>query len=501
MNQYAMPAARRAVPTAAASMAALACGSIPLAARGLAKWAASGDGEDEAECHCGSARRSPATQTQSVALGTMLWAHRPRAGSGSTRCRGLGIAAMSAPPAAICSRIHCVKMCTWPLLAVLALATLRASALQLPHGFDPYAVLGLDPGAGAVEVRKAFRTLSLELHPDKVPASERQSAQEQYTLVVLGEWFSLRLRFRLPVRSSRNLQLDAARHPSCPPAQFCISRANAAYEVLGDEVQRQVFDSTGGQGFQDRQEWQQAGFERGFQGARGLFARGGPVREWAEHDVVLQSQEIRLVKFYAPWCIHCQELAPQLRRVALTLDGQAAVGAVNCEAFPGLCQAMEIHGYPTLRLMLPDGSTEEYHGPLSAEDIAAWALGVAADPVQSLSWHQLSSRLAGGLPRPLVLDFVVAGCGHFCAEFRHRLRDAAAESGGDVDFGRVDCDGPGAGICQQFRPTFFPFPCVLPTGARSLDDMVPLVRPDLSQSPAAAALAAFMTGVNANSRA
>ncbi|KAA0155968.1 hypothetical protein FNF29_01387 [Cafeteria roenbergensis] len=350
-------------------------------------------------------------------------------------------------------------MLTWLALAALALlASPRASALQLPPGFDPYEVLGLESGAGVHEVRKAFRKLSLELHPDKVDPSERQTAQERYTMVVL------------------------------------------AYEVLGDDVQRQIFDSTGGQGFQDRHEWQRASSERGFDGSESLFSRGGAVHEWDEHDVASPSQDIRLVKFYAPWCIHCQELAPQLRRAALALDGQATVGGLNCEAFPGMCHAMRIHGYPTLRLLLPDGSTEEYHGPLQADDIASWVKGVAADPVQSLSWNQLSSRLSGGLGRPLVLDFAVAGCGHFCAEFRHRLRDAAASSGGLVDFARVDCDGLGAAICHRFRPNFFPFPCVLPIGAQSLDDMVPLVRPDLSQSPAAAALAAFMSGVDAVSQ-
>jgi hypothetical protein len=39
----------------------------------------------------------------------------------------------------------------------------------MPHPQDAYAVLGLLPGASGREIRRAFRTLVLELHPDRHP--------------------------------------------------------------------------------------------------------------------------------------------------------------------------------------------------------------------------------------------------------------------------------------------------------------------------------------------
>ena len=35
--------------------------------------------------------------------------------------------------------------------------------------FDPYQILGVDPGAETSVIKKAYRRLSLEKHPDKNP--------------------------------------------------------------------------------------------------------------------------------------------------------------------------------------------------------------------------------------------------------------------------------------------------------------------------------------------
>lgn len=41
------------------------------------------------------------------------------------------------------------------------------------------------------------------------------------------------------------------------------------------------------------------------------------------------------VKFYAPWCPHCKNLAPTWSEMASELRGQVNVGEVNCEDLPG----------------------------------------------------------------------------------------------------------------------------------------------------------------------
>lgn len=47
---------------------------------------------------------------------------------------------------------------------------------------DPYQVLGLTQGASRQEVKKAFKELSLQYHPDR--SQTPQQAREQYQLIV-----------------------------------------------------------------------------------------------------------------------------------------------------------------------------------------------------------------------------------------------------------------------------------------------------------------------------
>lgn len=44
------------------------------------------------------------------------------------------------------------------------------------------------------------------------------------------------------------------------------------------------------------------------------------------------------VEFYAPWCGHCQQLAPKWKKVASSLKGVVKVAAVNCEDHKQICQ-------------------------------------------------------------------------------------------------------------------------------------------------------------------
>lgn len=80
------------------------------------------------------------------------------------------------------------------------------------------------------------------------------------------------------------------------------------------------------------------------------------------------------VKFYAPWCSHCQRLAPTWEQLAKTLQNEQAVSIakVDCTVYRPICQNFEVKGYPTL-LWIEDGKKiEKYSGSRGHDELQAY---------------------------------------------------------------------------------------------------------------------------------
>ena len=104
----------------------------------------------------------------------------------------------------------------------------------------------------------------------------------------------------------------------------------------------------------------------------------GDVIELTESNfkkMVLDSDDMWLVEFFAPWCGHCKNLEPHWKKAAGELKGKVKLGAVDATVHQGLAGQYGVQGYPTIKYF-PAGTKntpQDYDGGRTADDIVAWA--------------------------------------------------------------------------------------------------------------------------------
>ena len=84
--------------------------------------------------------------------------------------------------------------------------------------------------------------------------------------------------------------------------------------------------------------------------------------------LVTLTQDPWFVKFYAPWCHHCQAMAPHWHELAREMQGKLNIGEVNCDVEKRLCKDARVKGFPTL-LYFKGGERIEYDGLRGVGDL------------------------------------------------------------------------------------------------------------------------------------
>ena len=88
--------------------------------------------------------------------------------------------------------------------------------------------------------------------------------------------------------------------------------------------------------------------------------------------LVTNTQDPWFVKFYVPWCHHCQALAPSWQQMAKELGGKLNVGEVNCDVETRLCKDVHVRAYPTIHFFR-GGERVEYDGLRGLGDLVSYA--------------------------------------------------------------------------------------------------------------------------------
>lgn len=117
-----------------------------------------------------------------------------------------------------------------------------------------------------------------------------------------------------------------------------------------------------------------------------LYTSSSPVVKLTKDNfkkLVLDSDQLWFVEFYAPWCGHCKQLAPAWEKAAKSLKGVVNVGAVDMTTDQDAGAAYGIQGFPTIKFFGFDKSKPaDYSGQRDDASIVSYAIDKVGSEVR-----------------------------------------------------------------------------------------------------------------------
>jgi len=116
--------------------------------------------------------------------------------------------------------------------------------------------------------------------------------------------------------------------------------------------------------------------------AEGLEEDNVLVLDEKNFEETVKSNKFVLVEFYAPWCGHCKQFAPEYAAAAKQLKNAnppIPLAKVDATVETKLSEEYNVRGYPTIRLFI-DGRDQEYTGGRLEQNIVTWVLKKAGPP-------------------------------------------------------------------------------------------------------------------------
>ena len=188
--------------------------------------------------------------------------------------------------------------------------------------------------------------------------------------------------------------------------------------------------------------------------------------------LVLDSDQLWLVEFFAPWCGHCKQLTPIWEKAAKSLKGVVNLGAVDMTTDQEAGAAYGIQGYPTLKFFGFDKTKPaDYQGQRDEASIINYGIEKVGSEVRkrqsgktagassekkSTGGNKDTGKASGGSDKDVVVltganyDELVLGskdiwlvelyapwCGH-CQKLEPEWNEAATKLKGQVKIGKVD---------------------------------------------------------------
>ena len=157
------------------------------------------------------------------------------------------------------------------------------------------------------------------------------------------------------------------------------------------------------------------------------------------------------VKFFTPWCGHCQKLEPAWLKLADSLkhDKAASISRVNCETYPSVCGGFGVKGYPTMLWIVDGKVVSQYDGTRTHADLKKFVADNVAedkdmtdevrseDHVAHLTDTTFDKVTGQGVS---FVMFMAPWCGH-CKRLSPIIDDLAIKFAADEDvrIAKIDC--------------------------------------------------------------
>lgn len=184
-------------------------------------------------------------------------------------------------------------------------------------------------------------------------------------------------------------------------------------------------------------------------------------------DTIVGGSKNVLLEFYAPWCGHCKNLAPEWKIAGDTFDEKDDIIIADLDATEAeqIANKHGIQGYPTIKFF-PKGSAvaEEYDGGRTADTIVSWVnkkVGtnkkVKMPPTNVVTLDSTNfDKVALDPTKTVLVEFYAPWCGH-CKQLTPKYNELANVFGGDkeVVIAKVDAT-ENNDLAQRYEVTGYP---------------------------------------------
>ncbi len=201
--------------------------------------------------------------------------------------------------------------------------------------------------------------------------------------------------------------------------------------------------------------------------------------------LVIDSDDLWMVEFYAPWCGHCKSLAPHYEKASKALKGFIKVGAVDMTVHQSIGSPYGIKGFPTLKFFGADKKKPvDYNQQRTTDSITNFCLdqakkvvkqrlsgktssskkseskqkfkpsgGSGGNQVVELNENEFNQRVLGSNESWFIL-FYAPWCGH-CKKLMPEWEKASGEVDPVINFGKLDCTAHKS-ICGNYGVQGYP---------------------------------------------